>query len=162
MTWIALLSTIVGAMVGLGAALLSDVVRWRRERNDRRLSVQREIYVDYLSALHRASQSLRAVSLGDHSEDVPRNLAARAAMRDAGLVEAREHLVLTAPERVVRAAEAAFQSLRVLRDRIAQGQGMGCPEYEADLTSYSAHLQVLRNAVRDDLQVESLRSEIAL
>ncbi|WKX73588.1 hypothetical protein [Streptomyces sp. XD-27] len=162
MTWIALLSTVVGAMVGLGSALLSDGLRWKRERNDRRLSVQREIYVAYLGALHLASQSLRAVSLGDHSEDVPRNLAARAAMRDAGLVETREHLVLTAPEAVVQAADAAFQSLRVLRDRIAQGQGMGSPEYEADLSSYNLHLQVLRNAVRDDLQVGSLRSEIAL
>ncbi|MFG3112812.1 hypothetical protein ACGF4C_00270 [Streptomyces sp. NPDC048197] len=162
MSWIALVSTVVGAVVGLGSALLSDGVRWKRERNDRRLSVQREIYVAYLSSLHRASQSLRAVSLGDHPEDVPRNLAARAAMRDAGLVETREHLVLTAPERVVQAADSAFQSLRVLRDRIARGQGMGSPEYEADLSSYNLHLHTLRNAVRDDLQVDSLRSDIAL
>ncbi|QEV59676.1 hypothetical protein [Streptomyces spectabilis] len=149
-------------MVGLGSALLSESLRWKREHNDRRLSAQREIYVAYLSALHRASQSLRAVSLGDHSEDVPRHLAARAAMRDAELVETREHLVLTAPETVVQAADAAFQSLRVLRVRIAQGQGMGSPEYEADLATYNLHLQVLRNAIREELQVGSLRSEITL
>jgi hypothetical protein len=39
---------------------------------------------------------------------------------------------------------------------------MGSPDYEADLSSYNARLQTLRNAIRADLRAGALRSEIAL
>ncbi|WP_326708041.1 hypothetical protein OG758_00365 [Streptomyces sp. NBC_01474] len=160
MPWIALVSTALGAVVGLGSALLSDRVRWGRERNERQLTTQRDMYVAYLSALHEVNQALRGVSLGDHPTEVSRDLAARAAFRDAGLVQAREHIVLTASEPVVMAADAAFRALRALRDRIAQGQGLRSPGYVADLTSYDDRLQSLRNAIRKDLHADALSFQI--
>ncbi|MFI6013301.1 hypothetical protein ACIBAG_31560 [Streptomyces sp. NPDC051243] len=162
MSWITLLSTVLGALVGLGSVLLSDRIRWRRERDDRRLDTQREIYVAYLTSLHQATQAMRMVSLGDHQAGVSRDLAARAAFRDAALVQTREHIVLTAPEPVVQAADAAFRSLRTLRDRIAQGQNMHSPGYEADLAKYDDGLQALRNAIRKDLRADALRSAIPI
>lgn len=162
MSWIALVSTALGAVVGLGSALLSDRVRWGRERGERQLTTQRDTYVAYLSALHEANQALRVVSLGDQTAEVARDLAARAAFRDSGLVQAREHIVLTASEPVVVAADAAFRALRALRDRIAQGQGVHSPGYEADLTRYGDRLQSLRNAIRKDLHAGALSFQIPM
>ncbi|MER5215413.1 hypothetical protein ABT063_33920 [Streptomyces sp. NPDC002838] len=162
MPWFALLSTVLGAVVGLGSALLSDRVRWGRERSDARLSTQRDIYVAFLTALHQANQGLRSVSLGDHPTEVARNLAARAAFRDAQLVQAREHIMLTAPEPVVRAADATFRALRTLRDRIALGEGVHSPGYETDLATYDSQLHSLRNAIRKDLRTDALSLAIPL
>lgn len=162
MSWFTLLSTALGAVVALGATLLTDRVRWRRERGERQLGAQRDIYVAYLTALHQANQALRMVSLGDHPVEVSRDLAARAAFRDAGLVQTREHVVLTAPEPVVEAADAAFRALRALRDRIAQGQDVHSPVYAADLASYGEHLQALRNVIREELQVDALSFDLPL
>ncbi|MGW7088644.1 hypothetical protein ACWGH2_34780 [Streptomyces sp. NPDC054871] len=162
MSWIALLSTALGAAVGLGSVLLSDRVRWRRERDDVRLSTQRDIYVAFLTALHQANQDLRRVSLGDHPADATRHLAAREAFRAAQLVQAREHIVLTAPEPLVVAADASFQALRALRDRIAQGEDVHSPGYDEDLARYDNRLQSLRNAIRKDLRADALASQIPL
>lgn len=137
-------------------------MRWRRERSERLSSAQRDIYVAYMAALHQANQSLRMVSLGDHLAEVSRDLAARVAFRDAGLVQTREHILLTAPELVVQAADAAFRALRTLRDRIAQGQDIHSPGYEADLSNYDDQLRSLRNAIRKDLRAEALSIEMPL
>lgn len=162
MPWFALLSTAIGAVVGLGSALLSDRVRWTRERGDARLAAQRDIYVTFLTALHQANQNLRSVSLGDHPAEVGRDLAARAAFRDAQLVQTREHIVLTAPEPVVRAADATFQALRTLRDRIALGEDVHSPGYEEDLARYDTRLHALRNAIRKDLRTDELSLRVPL
>ncbi|WP_159041572.1 hypothetical protein [Streptomyces sp. WM4235] len=141
MSWVTLVSTVLGAVVGLGSAFLLERVRWGRERDERQLSAQRDIYVAYLAALHEANQALRMVSLGGHPPEVSRDLAARAAFREVGLVQVREHIALTASEPVVLAADAAFQALRALRDRIAQGQDVHTPGYEADLSTYDDRLR---------------------
>ncbi|MFE2990750.1 hypothetical protein [Streptomyces sp. NPDC059262] len=156
------MSTALGAVVGLGSALLSDRVRWGRERDERQSGAQRDIYVAYLTALHDANQALRLVSLGHHPAEVSRDVAARETFRDAGLVQARECIVLTASEPVVQVAEAAFSALRALRNRIAQGQGGRSPGYEADLTHYDDSLQALRNAVRKDLHADALTFRIPI
>jgi hypothetical protein len=57
--WIPMLSTVLGAVIGLGSALVGDRVRWRREQSDRWLSARREVYVGYLNALHEANQGMR-------------------------------------------------------------------------------------------------------
>ncbi|MGW2628498.1 hypothetical protein ACWC2K_04060 [Streptomyces chattanoogensis] len=102
-----------------------------------------EIYVAYLSALHRASQSLRAGSLGDHPEDVPRNLATRADMRHAGLVETREHLVPNAAKGVVR----------VSAKRAGEGQG-ACARQMTVLDKLASRRQTWKCAImREDLGV---------
>lgn len=89
-------------------------------------------------------------------------MAARAAFRAAGVTQAREHVVLVAPESVVRAADAAFLALRELRTRIARGEDVKSPGYEPVLLSYGERLQALRNAVREDLSVEALTVQVAL
>jgi hypothetical protein len=162
MAWITLIATFLGAGVGLGSALITDRVKSGRERQDRSLSLRREVYVAYLTALHQANEGMRAVSLGEHSAEVSRDAAARAAFRTAGVTPAREHVVLIAPEPVIMAADAAFLALRDLRSRIAKGENLKSPGYEPVLSTYSEKLQALRNAVREDLGAAALAVQIAL
>ena len=160
MSWIPLAATLVGAVIGLGASLLTDNLRWGRERTDRSLTARREFYVAYLTSLHTANQELRASALGDRPSDQPLELHARAVFREAGVVQARELLTLSAPEPVVRAAVDAYESLRALRDAIGRGQGL--TDYEPLLQAYGDHLQNLRDAMRRDLQVTGLSVKISL
>lgn len=160
MSWVPLAATVVGAVIGLGASLLTDHLRWGRERTDRSLTARREVYAAYLTSLHTANQALRASALGDRPGDQPLGLYARAVFREAGVVQARERLVLIAPEPVVRAGGDAFESLRVLRDAVGQGQAL--TEYDPQLRIYGDHLQSLRDAMRKDLHVTGPSVKIPL
>jgi hypothetical protein len=162
MNWSAALSTLLGAVVGVGSALLVDRVRWGREHTRRWQQTRREAYVAYLTALHQANEAMRAVSLSEDAADASREAVARAAFRSAGTVQAREAVVLVAPEPVVQAADAAFQRLRSLRDLIGQGHQLGSPGYEPALLAYGDSLQALRDTIRQDLGLEPLRTAIPL
>ncbi|MFI0366417.1 hypothetical protein ACH35V_00975 [Actinomadura sp. 1N219] len=162
MSWIPVLSTVLGAVIGLGSVLVGDRLRWRREQSSQWLTVRREIYVGYLNALHEANQAMRAVSLGDFPPDTTRDLAARAAFRSAGVNQAQEHLVLIAPEQVVQAAVETSAALRNLRDRIRKGEGQSSADYESEFLTFSDRLHVLRNAIRQDLGVSALREHVPI
>ena len=160
MSWIPVLATVVGAVVGLGSGLFIDRVRSRRDDSANWRTVRRETYVSYLSALHEANEAMRAVSLGEHAPDLTRMAAARAAFRAARVTMTREQVILLAPEPVIIAADAAFRSLRALRDQI--GHGAGLADYEPVLEDYAGHLHALRDAIRRDLGVPGSAPHIAL
>jgi hypothetical protein len=160
MSWIPVLATAMGAVIALGSALLTEHLRSRREHNDRSTTVQREVCANYLSALHDANEAMRAVALGEHSPDLPRKQAARAAFRDAGVTKAREHLILVAPPAVIQAADEAFRSLRTMRDRVGEGERLA--QYEPVLLTYGEHLHALRGAIRHDLGVDGDTPQIPL
>jgi hypothetical protein len=162
MNWSTALSTLLGAVVGVGSALLVDRVRWGREHVQRWQQARREAYIAYLTALHQANEAIRAVSLGEDAADAGREALARAAFRSAGIVQAREAVVLVAPEPIVQAADLAFQRLRSLRDLIGQGHQLGSPGYEPALLAYGDSLQALRNTIRQDLGMEPLRTAVPL
>jgi hypothetical protein len=157
-----MLSTVLGAVIGLGSALAGDRIRWRREQSDRRLSIRREVYVVYLDALHEANQGMRAVSLGDFPSDTTRDHAARAAFRRAGVNQAQEHLVLVASEPVIQAAVETSTALRRLRDRIRTGQDHTSADYQAEFEVFTDRLHDLRNAIRHDLGAEALRTQVPI
>ena len=103
---------------------------------------------------------MRAVSLGQFSPDLTRLAAAREAFRAARVTQAREQIILLAPETVIAAADEAYHSLRVLRDRIGQGEGLA--DYQPVLDDYARRLHVLRDAVRHDLVVKGSTPQIPL
>jgi hypothetical protein len=156
MDWSTALSTLLGAVVGVGSALLVDRVKWGREQARRWQQARREAYVAYLTALHRANEAMRAVSLGEHPDGTTMELGARAAFRAGGVYETREQVILVASEPVVRAAEVVFRRLRELRDLLGQGGRLGSEGYEPALVAYGDALQALRDTIRKDLGVEPL------
>ncbi|HSK95949.1 MAG TPA: hypothetical protein VK891_04955 [Euzebyales bacterium] len=161
MDWSTALSTLVGAVVGVGSALVVDRARWRRERHQQRQQARQDAYVAYLAALHHANGAIRAISLGPDDAGT-HGATTRAAFRSAGVVEAREHVILLAPESVAVAADAVFQCLRTLRDIVAQGQQLGSPDYELALRAYDDGLHALRDAIRADLGLERLQTRVSL
>jgi hypothetical protein len=155
-----MLSTVLGAAIGLSSALVGDRIRWRREQSSHWLAVRREVYVGYLNALHEANQAIRAVSLGDFPPEATRDHAVRAAFRGAGVNQAQEHVVLIASEPVIRAAVETTAALRKLRDRISKGQDHTAPDYQSDVQAFSDRLHDLRNAIRQDLGVTTLHTHV--
>ena len=161
MDWSIPLSTLLGAFLGVGATLVADRARWRRESQQRRTDLRREVYADYLAALHRANDALRALSLSDPPE-AGRASAAREAFRGGGVQAAREQVALTAPAAVVQAADTAFGSQRALRDLVAAGVPASHPDYAAALDTHIGALDRLRNAMRADLGEPPLSVELTM
>ncbi|MEU0187062.1 hypothetical protein ABZ312_38810 [Streptomyces sp. NPDC006207] len=157
-----MLSTALGAVIALGAALVGDRVRWRRDQRSHWLTLRREVYIGYLNAIHEANQMMRAVSLGDVAAGTTRDHAARAAFRDAGVHQAQEHLVLIGSEPVIRAAVETSAALRRLRDRIRAGENDTLADYQAELEAFADRLHDLRNAIRRDLGVSPLRQRVPI
>jgi hypothetical protein len=157
--WAALLA-LLGTVVGASLTLLADRVRWRRDQAQHRYEVRRDAYAVYLTALHAASEGVRAVSLGEHPPEAPRPSAARTAFRSANLSGSREQLVLLAPAPIVGAADETFRSLRELRDLVGQGGGLESPGYQQMLTRYQLALKRLRNAMRADLGTPALDEDV--
>ena len=90
----------------------------QQRQHPKPLTARRDAYVGYLSALHDANEAMRAVSLGQFSPDLTRVAAARESFRAARVTQAREQIILPAPETVITATYEPYNSLRVLRDRI--------------------------------------------
>jgi hypothetical protein len=61
-SWIAIIGTAVGAVIGLGSAFLTDRAKWKREQIQDRLGVRRELYSGYIAALTEIHELMRAVS----------------------------------------------------------------------------------------------------
>ena len=157
-----MLSTALGAVIGLGSALVGDRIRWRREQDAHGLAVRREVYVGYLTALHNASQAMRAVSTGDFPPDTTRDHAARAAFRSAGVNQAQEHLVVVAPEPVIQAAVETSAALRKLRDRIRRDEGHTYVDHPSEFQIFGDRVHDLRNAIRRDLGVSALLGQVPI
>lgn len=155
-----MLGTALGAVIGLGSGLLIDLIRSRRDNAGKWLFARRDAYAGYLSSLHEANEAMRAVSLGEHSQELTRTAAARAAFRAAGVTRAREQVILLAPADVVVAADEAFRCLRIIRDRIGEGEALA--DYRPALDDYADRLHGLRDVIRRDLGVRGSSPQIPL
>jgi hypothetical protein len=69
--WSAPVSTLVGAMVGVGATMLADRSRWKRDQSRERIQLRRESYGSYLAAVIQAHEAMRvaAVAGGSSAEN---------------------------------------------------------------------------------------------
>jgi hypothetical protein len=77
--------------------------------------------------------------------------------------QAQEHLVLIASEPVIQAAVETSTALRRLRDRIRTGQDHHTSaDYRAEFEVFSDRLHDLRNAIRHDLGVAALRTQVPI
>ncbi|WP_037670158.1 hypothetical protein [Streptomyces griseus] len=154
MQWIALLSTVVGAVIALGSAMLLDRKRWQRERLDREIQMRRSLYGDYLACLSEARHTCGNVAR-DPDMDLPtRRTTAREAFGPC--IGLRYQMTITAPARVVEASEKAFRRLRDLRDRVMEGVLATEPVYVEGRLGYDTALAELRAGMREDLAAGSL------
>jgi hypothetical protein len=153
MNWGTLLSTLIGAVIGVGSTLLADRVRWRRELERQAKESRRELYARFLTALNEATEALWVVGLGDRRVDGPESLAEvlRGQVHRSGLYSYREQIMILAPPAVLREADLATDRVREYRDVLISGHAAGSAEEGSAMHAYTAALKALRQVMRADL-----------
>lgn len=159
MNWMPLLSTLVGAVIGISATLIADRNRWQREGVRQALELRREVYSEFVSALKTAGEEIRAVALGDHMSDSARDVAVREAFRGTGIYTASERLWLVGPPQVVAAGNEAFHSWRAIRDAYARGIAVGSAEEAPLIAQRRTAMAQMRRRMREDLGIGPLEIE---
>jgi hypothetical protein len=154
MDWTVPLGTLVGAFVGVGSTLLVDVVRSRRDRIHQIVTVRRQVYAQYLEALTKTDGELQMLAV---SQSTPVDeLATRTAWRQYSLLALRYEVELVAPKSVTKTADAAYRTLRNMRDAINRTKLVvgtpGSPEWEAVHLPYINAIDTLRSNMRADIQ----------
>lgn len=156
MDWLAspLATLLGGGIVGAGSALLLDYIKSRRDLSRHWEDARREVYVDYLTELSKAYESLWALALGDHEDSTRElNVAARQILRAGSLYQTRQRLKIVASAPVIRACDEAFDDLKTLRAIVGQGRDANSPEFLAANQVYRASVQRLHRAIRADLRI---------
>ncbi len=156
MSWGTLLAAGLGAVLGVGTTLLTDLVRSRRDSDQRWADVRREVYSRALTALSQThSRLVRAACQGlaaadreqavhDAYHNSPLNSDARSVLRE---------LAITAPAVVFELAVPVDRELRVIRDALALNPSHPDSDEYAELVQpYRACLAALQAAMRDDLR----------
>ncbi|MFI0817125.1 hypothetical protein ACH4TX_11540 [Streptomyces sp. NPDC021098] len=149
MEWITLASTVVGAGIATGSAMLLDRRRWQRERLDRELETRRTLYGDYLACLSEARHACGNVARDPDMDSATRRTTAREAFGPC--IGLRYQITITAPGPVVEASEDAFRRLRDLRDRVMEGVLATDQVYLDGRGRYDDTLAELRRRMREDL-----------
>ncbi|WP_215455232.1 MULTISPECIES: hypothetical protein [unclassified Streptomyces] len=152
MQWITLISTMVGAAIATGSALLLDRQRWKRESSERETQARRALYGEYLATLSEARHACGNVARDPDMESPARRTTARQAFGPC--IGLRYQMTISAPGRVVDASEDAFRRLRDLRDLVMEGVLADEPVYVAGRLAYDDALAVLRRRMRGDLHVD--------
>ncbi|MFJ6232687.1 hypothetical protein ACIQH0_01210 [Streptomyces griseus] len=150
MEWIPLVTTGLGAAIGVGSTLLADRARWRRDRAGQDLDVRRQLYADYTAALSRIRSALHECA----QEDTPtaeRTRRVREEFLAPGAYEIRHQLAIVAPPEIVDAARSAFVVLRDTRDLVAAGASVGDVAYAELEERLDAAVAALRAVMRLDL-----------
>ncbi|WEV25629.1 hypothetical protein OYE22_10800 [Streptomyces sp. 71268] len=152
MDWGTLVGTALGATIGVGATLVADRLRWKREETTRKQDVRRQLYGEYLTALTRTRGRLKEVRRADLAVD-ERARQAAAIFLEGGAYELRYQMALTATAPVVEHSDAALRKLRDVRDRIQEGATD--EELQEELHLLIRAIKTLRDAMRTDLEADA-------
>ena len=162
--WSAPVSTLVGAVVGVGATMLADRSRWKRDRSRERDQLRRESYRNYLAAVIQAHEAMRAAATGtdgtDGTDGSPesKRAAITEAFRSADPYVHRFDLSLVAPCDVVTLAVAVFRRVRDIRDLLLSGAVAESVEYREAQRAYYDAIKEMSDAMRQDLGSSPLGS----
>jgi hypothetical protein len=138
-------------VLGVGATLVGEHVRWRRTVRDNRLQDRRNLYVDCLVALRRAHEAMRLAADEDHASPQARAAKIRQLFQASGCDEARERLILTATDSVMSAIDASYHSLREVREILASGCTLTSESYQTARQAHGDATRAARVVLRRDL-----------
>lgn len=148
MDWGTPIGTALGAVVGVGSALLSERTRWSLGRDERRHDALKVSYSVYFASLAKAVEQVWH-SAREHQERW--SDTAMTAMRDHQVQEARFDLSLLAPKNVVLQAEVVSMRFVEWRDLVGQDARHGDDAFEAAWRGYCAARNELLELTRDTL-----------
>jgi hypothetical protein len=155
MDWGTLIGTALGAVVGVGSAVVAERSRWKREFVTRERAVRRELYGEYLAALSRTRNELRSVARSPSTPAAERARLASESFRSGGAYELRYQMAITAPESVAGPSERALLALRTLNDRLEAGDDHTDATWSDAHEAFTEALAALRTAMRTDLGTDT-------
>ncbi|MEV7384323.1 hypothetical protein [Streptomyces lydicus] len=152
MNWGSQISTVIGVALGIGATLLADRVRYRREQATRSKDALRDLYVRYLKTLNESSSSLRLIILKE-TDPAVRYRAALDAFRESSVLEHRYEINLLAPRAVKEKSDQAYRLLRNFRDLLEcePDLTLSSPEYIQALDRFHNARKALQETMRENL-----------
>ncbi|MET3988115.1 hypothetical protein [Streptomyces sp. PvR034] len=157
MDWIPPVSTLAGAVVGVGSALIAERIRWRREKEKETALTRRGVYCEFLMALSQSHSDMRAVVLGGAgSSPEARYGQLHQALDGSGIWRVRQSLSLTAPAEIIQLAVSTCDALTGVRDVLIETPDVRSERYlrsRADLWHVNAGL---RESMRRDLGMDGL------
>ncbi|TQK42496.1 hypothetical protein FBY35_3910 [Streptomyces sp. SLBN-118] len=151
MEWLGLAGTGLGAIVGVGATLLADRVRWRRDSRARERETLRLLYAEYLEAIAAARDEISRASADVEQPLVERALAAHRAVREHEIFAKQYQLELSAPPAVAELVVSATQGLVDYRDAVAGGATREDDACTAARRAFRAARKTLMEAMRATL-----------
>jgi hypothetical protein len=154
MYWASLLSTLVGAAIGLAATFIAARMRWTRDKTDREARDRRQLYAEYLAAVATTRNRLRMAARTADEPLVERAEQARTAFAEGRAYELRYQVALIAPKEVADASTAVVRALRELRDAIEAGVLRGEPNYVTLRESFDDRYESLIRHMREDVGLD--------
>ncbi|SCK06409.1 hypothetical protein H181DRAFT_00173 [Streptomyces sp. WMMB 714] len=155
MDWGTLVATVSGGTLAVSGTVLADYLRNRREDGRGVGARRREVYIDFISAAGVCHSGLRELAQSGRG-GTERRAAARAALSDAGLYEARERLFIDATAAVAAAGQEMFEHLRALQRAVAEGASLTSAAFHDVYHPYIGAVWAYRVAVREELEGRSL------
>ncbi|MGP3969283.1 hypothetical protein [Streptomyces sp. 6N223] len=155
MDWTTPVSTLIGALVGVGSTLLGETVRSRRDRGHQLYQLRRELYARYLEALTSTDSELQLLAVRQRTPVDEADL--RAAWRSHSLLALKYEIELVAPPPVAAASDTAYRALRAMRNVMGTTEvtvaasHRGSAEWEEVHRPYSDAMAALRSAMRADV-----------
>ncbi|MEU5690144.1 hypothetical protein DEJ48_39185 [Streptomyces venezuelae] len=143
-----LISTIVGAAIGIGSTLLADRTRWARDRRDRVELAQHQLRADFIAAVARSADIVWNVAHHDQPPTEDGNRGAQEAFREADLYTWRYRIALSSPSEIVAASETLLDALRHYRNTVAAGERKGSTQYSEARSTYFAAVAEAINVLR--------------
>jgi len=152
--WSTLLATLVGGAVGVSSSFLLDRARSSRDRREQWQQSRLEVYVDYLTELSRAYESLWALARREYETAVDNpDATARLILRASSMFQTRQRLLILASQSVRAAGQNAFDDIMRLRSVVGSGVLAQSEDFKAANGSYRASVEGLRDAIRHELDL---------
>jgi phosphotransferase system IIB component len=155
MDWGTLAGAVSGGALAMAGTVLADRLRHRYEADRGSGERRRTAYLEFITAAEACHTRLRAIAK-DRGAAADPEPAARAALNEAGIYEARERLFLEATTGVAGAGQAMFEQLRALQRAVAGGAGTDSAAFHDVHHPYIGAVWAYRVAVREELEGQPL------
>jgi hypothetical protein len=150
MQWTSLVATALGAIIAFSGSTLAEFIRSRRDERRNRTQTKHQVAIDFILAANRAHGLLRRVAW-QRMEPSQLEKAARDAVGNSGLYDAREQMLISAPPGMALATEKAFFSIMAIRDTIASSSRLDSPAYRQAQKVFDQAIWAVRQAAREDI-----------
>jgi hypothetical protein len=145
------LSTVIGAVVGVGSTIIADRFRWNRDEHRGRLRTRREVYTEFLVALSVAHDNLQAVAISEDLDPDARPGRLHLVVNDSGLWRARQTLSLVAPRSILDRAEEVTEALEHVKEALTADLTIFSDAYSKTRADFWRANAELRQLMREDL-----------